>query len=227
LKPHKTKRLLITIGAFVVFVLLILWAVYGLEINNADKLQEIVANSGIWGFLAFIGLNWLFMLGQFLPTAIVNVVGVYAFGFWQGLLLNMIAVLSGAILLFILGRKLGTRLVKWIAGGEDTEKWRTTLTKGKYTLFLLFLFPASPDSLLYVLAGTSNLKFKTYLLIILLSKPIGILTTCLLGGGMLIPLKLSYLWLWILAFALGGFALWYSTKNQDKIDKFLSKFIHK
>ena len=95
------------------------------------------------------------------------------------------------MLLFLLGRKFGTKIAKWVVGEENTDEWRQKLTRGKYTLFILLLFPASPDSLLYVLAGMTKLKTRTYLLILLLSKPIGIVTTCLFGGGAIIPISLG------------------------------------
>ena len=68
----KTKRLLITILALACLIALVLLAVKGLEIDSVERLQEIVINSGVWGILLFILFNWLFMLGQFLPTAIVK-----------------------------------------------------------------------------------------------------------------------------------------------------------
>lgn len=219
----KTKRLLITILAFACLIALVLLAVKGLEIDSVERLQEIVINSGVWGILLFILFNWLFMLGQFLPTAIVNIAGVFAFGLWYGILWSLVAVLSGALLLFLLGRKFGTKIAKWVVGEENTDEWRQKITRGKYTLFILLLFPASPDSLLYVLAGMTKLKTRTYLLILLLSKPIGVVTTCLLGGGAIIPISWAYAWLWAILGLVMGFAIYLSIKYQDKIDKFVMR----
>ena len=81
-----------------------------------EQIQQAVANTGLWGVLAFILLNYVFMLGQLLPTAVVNIAGVYAFGIFWGTVWNIIAVISGAIILFFLGRKFGVKAAKWVVG---------------------------------------------------------------------------------------------------------------
>lgn len=220
----KIKRLLILISIFAVIVLGVYLALKGLGLDSVDKLQDLVLKSGLWGVLVFILLTWAFMIGNsILPTFTIVIVGVNVFSFWAGIGISIIALVSGTVLLFFLGRKYGTKIVKWVAGKEDIAKWQNALTKGKYTLFLLLLFPASPDDLLYILAGTSNMTFKTYFIIILLTKPIGIIFTGLFGGGKIIPFAVEYIWAWALLFIGAGFCLWYSTKNQDKIDNFIKK----
>lgn len=223
----KIKRLLITTGV----LLLVIGAIVGLMnltgLNTLAKIQLAVSSSGFWGYFVYFLLTLIFMLGQFLPTALIVIAGVYVFGLWQGIILGIVSVILGSTLIFFLGRKFGTKIVKWVAGNEDITKWQDKIMQGKYTLFLMLIFPLSPDSLLYCLMGTSKMNFATFFVIVLFSKPLGVITTALLGGGAIIPFTWAFAWLWALL-GLGAVALMYcSFKYQDKIDKFFLKLTKK
>jgi len=219
----KTKRILITASIYIVLIIGIILLITQTGLNSLESLQEIVSSAGIFGYIIYFLLTFLFMIGQFLPTAIVIIAGVYAFGIWQGIIVGCLAVLIGAIGLYFVGRKYGVKVAKWIADGKDIDKWQEKLNKGKYTLFILLLFPASPDSLLYLLAGIGKIKFKTYLIMLILSKPIGVVLTALLGGGAIIPLTWSYAWLWAILGLIMGLLIWLSIKYQDKLDNIFKK----
>ena len=221
------KKLVLVILIYGLMIAGIIFGLKVLNLNSTAEIQQAVATTGIWGVLAFILLNWVFMFGQFLPTAVVNIAGVHIFGLVAGTVWNIVAVLSGAFLLFILGRKFGVKIAKWVVGQEDIDKWREKLTKGKYTLFILLLFPASPDSLLYVLAGMTKIKTSTYLLVLLLAKPLGVITTGLFGGGAIIPLTWAYAWLWGILGVIMAVIVWASLKHQYKIDMFINKITNK
>ena len=223
----KLLKLLLILSIIGLVVFSVVFGLKSANITNLEQVQQIINNAGIWGYFVAILITYAFMLGQFLPTAVINIACVYAFGLYGGIAVSMVATLSGALLLFLLGRKFGVKIAKWVVGSEDIDKWREKLTKGKYTLFFLLLFPASPDSLLYVLAGMTKLKTSTYLLILMLSKPIGIFTTCLFGGGAIIPLTWAYAWLWAILGLVMVFVLWASVKYQNKIDEFIEKITKK
>lgn len=220
----KNKRLLITILVVVALIGAIIGIMYGTGLNTLEKIQQSIINMGFWSCLIYFALTFLFMLGQFLPTALIVIAGVYAFGLWQGIILGIVAVVLGANLLFLLGKKFGVKVVKWVAGNEDISKWQDKITQGKYTLFLMLLLPISPDSLLYVLMGTSKINFLTFTIMIILAKPIGVLCTALLGGGAIIPISWDFAWLWAILGILMAVGMYCSWKYQNKIDKFFSKF---
>lgn len=223
----KVKRLLITIGALVLLIGGIIGIMQLTGLNTLEKIQSAVLSGGILSYLIYFALTFIFMLGQFLTTALVIIAGVYAFGLWQGIILGISAVLIGAIGLFFLGKFYGVKVVKWVAGKEDISKWQKKLTQGKYTLFLLLLLPISPDSLLYCLMGTSGMKFTTFLTMILLSKPIGVVFTALFGGGAIIPITWQWAWLWAILGVIMIAFMYYSYKYQDKIDKAFSQLFKK
>lgn len=224
MKILKNKRLWITISAIIIIIGIIIGVMYGLGLNTLDKIQQAIANMGFWSYLIYFALTFLFMLGQFLPTALIVIAGVYAFGLWQGIIIGIVAVVLGANILFLLGKKFGTKIVKWVAGNEDISKWQEKITNGKYTIFLMLLLPISPDSLLYCLMGTSKINFLTFTIMIILSKPIGVLCTALLGGGAIIPISWDWAWLWSILGLLMALGMWASFKYQAQIDKFFNKF---
>lgn len=215
----KFKRGLITLLVLLGLIGLIIGVMNWTGLNTLEKIQHAVSDFGFWSYLIYFAITLVFMLGQFLPTALVVIAGVYVFGLFWGTVIGILAVTTGAIIFFFLGRKFGTKIVKWVAGDEDISKWQNKLTESKYTLFLLLLLPISPDSLLYVLMGTSNMKFITYLTIILLSKPIGVVTTALMGGGAIIPISWEWAWLWAILGIVMAVLIYLSFRYSDKIDK--------
>ena len=118
----KNKRLLITILIVVALIGTIIGIMYGTGLNTLDIIKQSIINMGFWSYLIYFALTFLFMLGQFLPTALIVIAGVYAFGLWQGIILGIVAVVIGANLLFLLGKKFGVKVVKWVAGNEDISK---------------------------------------------------------------------------------------------------------
>ena len=118
------KKLVLVILIYGLMIAGIIFGLKVLNLNSTAEIQQAVATTGIWGVLAFILLNWVFMpfKGQFLPQQVIA--GVHIFGLVAGTVWNMVAVLSGAFLLFILGRKFGVKIAKWVVGQEDIDKWR-------------------------------------------------------------------------------------------------------
>lgn len=45
------------------------------------------------------------------------------FGPWKCFLFSMIGIVSGSLVAFIVGRKLGYKAVVWLVGEEDLKKW--------------------------------------------------------------------------------------------------------
>lgn len=227
MNKQKLKRLGLLALAICVLIGFVVVLIKAFGLDSLAKVQALVNSAGIWAYIIYFGLTWLFMLAELIPTGVIIGAGVLCWGLWQGILVSVISVIVGELGLFLLGRKFGVKATKWIAGDEDTEKWRQKLTHGKYTLFLLLLFPGSPDSLLCALAGTSNMSLRQFLLIMLLTKPIGSIFTALFYGGYLIPFKITYIWAWVLVGAVMLTLIWASAKYNKQIDNIVNKILHR
>lgn len=90
---------------------------------------------------------------------------------------SYIGICCGSILAFIISRKFGGYVVKGFIGEKNYNKYIQWLDKGKkfdVIFAIAILSPISPDNLLCFIAGLSHMKFKKFLIIILLGKPISI-----------------------------------------------------
>ena len=125
-----------------------------------------------------------------IPSNVSALAGGLLFGTWPAFLLTMAAVVGGSILVFVLARSLGQSFADRLVDQKLSEKYRRLLhTKTTPFLVLAFLFPYFPDDILCVLAGLPPISFRRFLVILLLTRPWGLLFASALGGAALdIPL---------------------------------------
>lgn len=145
---------------------------------------------------------WILM---FLQGTILNIPGVtiLQLSLLAGLNLlapwYLISVLSANMcaccVSYWVGRKFGSKAVKWIAGDiTEFEKWSMVVNgKTKYWYFITILLPIFPDDLICLVMGSLKFDFKFYFFANLIGKTIGTIT-------MILTLKL-------VGFISGGFPL--------------------
>ncbi|MBE7073499.1 MAG: TVP38/TMEM64 family protein [Clostridiales bacterium] len=196
-------------------------------IKNTQDLQLFIQSGGVWSYLIFFAIQFLQVTFLPIPAAVTTVAGMLALrNIWLVALVSFVAVMLGSIFAFFLGRKVGKRIVIWIAGEDDFNQWADKLGKGKYVFFIMMLLPVFPDDILCMVAGTTNISWKFFVLTNFVTRPIGILCTCFLGSG-IIPFAGLWLILWgVLAVGcIILFILCY--KYQPQIEKFIYKVCHK
>ena len=164
-----------------------------------------------------------------IPGAITILAGNYVFGFLESFILSFIGMFLGSILAFILGKSIGRRYVNWAFGGKDQVNEYLDKLKGKESvlLFFMFLLPFFPDDALCSLAGITNIKSFTFVLIQIITKPISILGTLIFMSGTIIPFEGFGLVIIILVGVLSILLFIYSYKNAEKINNLIEKLSFK
>ncbi len=197
------------------------------KINSAESLKEVILSWGAYGYILFFVIQFLQVVFLPIPAAVTTVAGTLVFGVWATFGLSLVAVILASAFSFFLGRKLGRKIVVWVAGEKDTEKWSEKLSKGKYVFFLMMLLPVFPDDILCMLVGaTTNMTWKFFLATNFITRPIGIAFTCFLGSGV-IPFTGWWIALWVVL-ALACVALFVLTyKYQPQIEAFILKLAKK
>ncbi len=231
----ETKAKIWKICVVVAVIALICLAIYlplklsgALEtINSAEKLKEVILSWGVYGYILFFVIQFLQVVFLPIPAAVTTVAGTLVFGVWVTFGLSLVAVILASAFSFFLGRKLGKKIVVWIAGEKDTERWSEKLSKGKYVFFLMMLFPVFPDDILCMLVGsTTNMTWKFFLVTNFITRPIGIACTCFLGSGT-IPFTGWWIALWVVL-AIACIVLFVLTyKFQPQIEAFILKLAKK
>lgn len=232
----ETKTKLIKIGIIVLALVLIVLAIYlPLEltgtidkIDSAEELGQIIRDGGVYSYIIFIVIQFLQVTFLPLPAVVTTVAGTLVFGPWITLGLSLFAVLSGSMFAFFLGRKVGRKLVVWVAGEKDALKWEEKLKRGKFVFFLMMLFPIFPDDILCIVAGCiGSISWKFFITTNLITRPIAIAMTCFLGSGQLIPFSGWGIPVWIVLVILAIIVFYLSIKYQPQIENFIVNLAQK
>lgn len=198
------------------------------KINSAEKLKEIILQGGVYSYLIFFVVQFLQVVLLPIPAAVTTIAGTLVFGPWITSLISIVAVILASLLSFFVGRKFGRKIVVWIVGEEDTVKWQQRLEKGKFVFFLMMLFPLFPDDILCLVVGaTTNISYTFFIVTNLITRPIGIVLTCFLGSGSIIPYNTVGFIIWGVLIALMMVLFYLSIKFEPQIENFIFKISSK
>lgn len=158
--------------------------------TSQQALQDYIAQRAPYAQLWFFLLQLLSVVLAPIPSNITALAGGVLFGVWPAFLLTWAAVFLGSLLVFWLARVLGRSFADQVVSRRLSEKYQSVI-RSKTTVFLTlaFLFPYFPDDVLCILAGLTDISFRRFALIVLLTRPWGLLVASALGGSSLnIPL---------------------------------------
>ena len=226
---QETKQKIIKLTIIIVALILLFLAIYlpleltgTLEkIDSAEKLKDVILSFGAYSYIIFFIIQFLQTTLIPIPAAVTTVAGTLLFGPWITLGISFLAVFSGSLFAFFLGKKIGRRLVVWVAGEKTTLKWEEKLRQGKFVYFLMMLLPLFPDDILCIVAGTVNMSYRFFIITNLITRPITIATTCFLGSGQLIPYSGWGIPVWIVLIIICLVLFYVSYKYQSQIEKFV------
>ena len=186
--------------------------------GSLDSLRAYIADFAPYSHLLFFLVQFLSVVLAPIPSNITAAAGGLLFGTWPAFLLTFGAVAVGSLLVFWLARALGRDFADRLVSRKLSEKYQDVLrAKAPIFLILAFLFPFFPDDMLCILAGLTDLSFRRFALIVLLTRPWGLLFASALGGSTLgLPP-------WVMApIALVGAALFLlGMKYGDKMEEML------
>ena len=226
----KNKKILHTLLIIGVFALIIGIGYFILKFSgvlslfdSAESLKELILSTGIWSRIVYLFIQFLQVTFVPVPAMITTVAGCLIFGAWETVFLSIIAIMLGRIFAFWLGRKFGLPLITWMLGKQDATKWSQILSKGKYTYFLMLLFPLFPDDVLCMIAGITDMSWKFYLVANAIAVVITCFSMCFFASGELIPFCGWGIPVWIVLGILLVVAIVLSFKYKDKIEQFVYK----
>ncbi|HJC25575.1 MAG TPA: TVP38/TMEM64 family protein [Candidatus Eisenbergiella merdavium] len=153
--------------------------IYGMKnglFASEEAMAQFLSGFGIWGPLAFVGLQVVQVVIPIMPGGISCLAGVLLFGPVWGFVYNYVGICIGSALAFQIARKFGMPAVERAAGSQKLGRYLKWVDNGVFDrLFAAAIFfPAAPDDLLCFLAGVTRMRFGRFLLIILLGKPFSI-----------------------------------------------------
>jgi uncharacterized membrane protein YdjX (TVP38/TMEM64 family) len=119
----------------------------------------------------------------FLPLVVFIIANVNSFGLWLGFFLSWIGACSGAIIVFIIMRKLGK--LSFFRRLQEKKAIKKLLIwierRGFSPLFLILCFPFTPSAAINVVAGLSRINVWQFILAVLSGKLVMIFIVSFIG----------------------------------------------
>ncbi len=98
------------------------------------------------------------------PLSVLIIVCALVFGPWQGFLYALAGALLSAACSYALGRLLGRRAVRRVAGRKLRELDKRLARRGLLTIIVVRIVPLAPFSVINLVAGTSRIRFRDFML---------------------------------------------------------------
>ncbi|WP_099157246.1 TVP38/TMEM64 family protein [Virgibacillus ndiopensis] len=168
-----------------VFNILANWKIMIEQDRLDDYIQHLLNDYEKLGPLPGVLLPFLEAFLPFLPLVVFVFANSAAYGLLEGFLLSWLGSSFGAIIVFMIIRKLGDkRIFKIIRKNKQVHKVTDWLERhGFGPLFLLMCFPFSPSSVINVVAGLSKISIQQFALAVILGKSVMIFTMAYVGAS--------------------------------------------
>lgn len=161
------------------------WRIW-LEQDKLDEyLQHLLNEYESLGPLPGILLPFIEAFLPFLPLIVFVMANAAAYGLWKGFILSWAGACVGAIMVFLLIRKLGDkRLFREISRNKQVVRVTTWVERhGFGPLFLLMCFPFSPSSVINVVSALSKINIRQFILAVLMGKTVMIFSIAFVGSS--------------------------------------------
>lgn len=154
--------------------------------SEPERFRLWVDSHGVWGRFAYVLMVILQIIMAFLPGEPFEMVAGYAFGTVEGTILCLLAEAVGSVIVVLLVKKFGIKLVKMFFSEEKINevKFLKSSPRRVVLLTLLFIVPGTPKDLLCYFAGLTDIKLPLLLIICTITRIPSVLTSTL-GGDLL------------------------------------------
>jgi uncharacterized membrane protein YdjX (TVP38/TMEM64 family) len=148
-------------------------------------LRARIAAFGAWAPVAFVALEALQVIVAPIPGQLLGGVAGYLFGGVLGTVYSMTGVLAGSLVALGLSRRYGRPYVEGVIRPEALDRWDAFLAEhGVPGLFVLFLLPTFPDDLLCFVAGLSEIRARTFVVLVVLGRGPSFVAAAYAGSGL-------------------------------------------
>ena len=134
---------------------------------DARAVRAFVSDHAFVSRLAMLGINIVQVLLAFLPGEPVELASGYAFGFWEGTALCLVASGLATSAIYWATRRWGWKLVGLFFDRSlfDRFSWLKSAKRLELIMLIVFLIPGTPKDFLTYFAGLTNMRFLSVVLI--------------------------------------------------------------
>lgn len=134
---------------------------------DARAVRAFVSDHAFVSRLAMLGINIVQVLLAFLPGEPVELASGYAFGFWEGTALCLVASGLATSMIYWATRRWCWKLVGLFFDRSlfDRFSWLKSAKRLELIMLIVFLIPGTPKDFLTYFAGLTNMRFLPVVLI--------------------------------------------------------------
>ena len=156
-------------------------------VKNKENFRLWIDAQGFWKYWIMVGIVALQVIVAIIPGEPIEFAAGYAFGAWGGLMLCLVGVGLGSMMIILLTRKYGMRMVHLFIDDarveELTQRLLTDKTKLDTVVFLLFLIPGTPKDLITYFIGITTITLPRFLFLSSIARIPSIISSTM-GGSM-------------------------------------------
>ena len=148
-------------------------------LSDVSAVRALVAEHPVLSRLALGAVNALQIMCAFLPGEPVELACGYAFGFWEGTLVCLVASAVASAAIFLAVRRWGWSLVGLFFDRSHLDRfaWLHDARKLELVMLVVFLIPGTPKDFLTYFAGLTSMRFPAVLAITTLGRIPSVVTS--------------------------------------------------
>lgn len=156
-----------------------LYSVFG----STDSLKAFLARFNGYDELAFVAIRAFQTVIKIIPAEPLEIASGVFYGTWKGLLFCMLGTEIGSLVIILLSRIFGRKLVNLFFPIEkiDSLKFLQNRKRAYFSLFFIYLIPGTPKDVLTYVASITNLNMPLFLLVTGIARIPSIITSTLCG----------------------------------------------
>ncbi|WP_164669545.1 TVP38/TMEM64 family protein [Virgibacillus doumboii] len=163
------------------------WKVLLEEDKLDDYIMQLLNQYESLGPLPGILLPFIEAFLPFLPLVVFVLANGAAYGLLEGFLLSWAGASAGAVVVFLVVRRLGDKKVfKAVRKNKQVRKVTAWVDRhGFGPLFLLMCFPFSPSSIINLVSALSKISIQQFILAVILGKSVMIFSIAYVGSSIM------------------------------------------
>ena len=198
---------------------------------KVEIIENILSKLGWFSYIAYVVIQVIITtIFCFVPatTFTFTLLSVRLFGTIVGLILSIIGCFVSSLVMFLVGRFGGVKLVDWLIGKESREKVQDKVSDRATVLVPVMLAcPFFPDDAVVMCCGLTKMKFWYFTPMCLITRSIGITATALLGNDATLNYIKGALGdnvvLWVMLANLIAFDIWAIWKFSGIVEKWIQR----
>ena len=153
-------------------------------IKDTDRFKAWIEGFGFRGVIVFVAIRVLQTVVKFIPTEPIEIGAGLVWGWFGGFLLCLLGNIIGSIIILIMTRRIGTRILRIFHLENKLQSMRFLLDREKRNriLFIFYLVPGTPKDTMTYFAGLTDINWIEFMIISSIARIPAIVSSTICGA---------------------------------------------